>query len=66
MDFHYNILPFPIQERGIYYSLMGVGDTTNLEAIRTVARRWLEKGTAAIIQPDSTADLPSPGINHKQ
>jgi hypothetical protein len=42
------------------------GDNNNLEAIRTVARRWLEKGTAAIIQPDSTADLPGPGINHKQ
>ena len=66
VDFRYNILPFPVQERGIYYSLMGVGDTANLEAIRTVARRWLEKGTAAIIQPDSIADLPAPVLNHKR
>ena len=66
VDFHYHLIPHSIDEQGVYYSLIGVGDNNNLEAIRTVARRWLEKGTAAIIQPDSTADLPGPGINHKQ
>ena len=45
-------------ERGVYYSLIGVGGD-NLEAVRSVARQWLEKGEAAISSPDSGADLPA-------
>ena len=48
-----------MEEQGIYYSLCGVGGD-DLEAIRTVARRWLEKGTAGIVEPGSIADLPAP------
>jgi hypothetical protein len=46
-------------ERGVYYSLCGVGGE-DIEAIRDVARRWLEKGAAAVADPKSAADLPSP------
>lgn len=55
-----NILDLPndVRQRGSYYSVVGIGG--NMEAIRTVARRWLEKGTGAISQPDSVADLPAP------
>ncbi len=59
MDFF--ALPNKVQEQGIYYSLYGVGGR-DMEAIRTVARRWLEKGTAAIVEPGSIADLPSPAV----
>lgn len=55
MDFF--ALPNEIEEQGIYYSLYGIG--VDAEAIRGVARRWLEKGTAALVQPDSIADLPA-------
>ena len=41
MDFF--ALPNEVEEQGIYYSLCGVGGS-DMEAIRTVARRWLEKG----------------------
>jgi len=54
-------LPNEVEEQGIYYSLYGVGGDT--EAIRSVARRWLEKGTAAIVQPESIADLPAPAAS---
>jgi hypothetical protein len=57
MDFF--ALPNEIEEQGIYYSIHGVGGD-DLEAIRTVARRWLEKGTSALVQPSSIADLPAP------
>ena len=54
MDFY--ALPNEVEEQGTYFSLYGVGGH-DMEAIRTVARRWLEKGTAAIVQPDSIANL---------
>lgn len=54
-------LPNEVEEQGIYYSLYGIGGD-DMEAIRSVARRWLEKGTAAIVQPDSVAELPSPSV----
>jgi hypothetical protein len=56
MDFF--ALPNEESERGVYYSLEGVGDG-NIEAIRKMARKWLEKGEAAIANPDSGADLPA-------
>lgn len=46
-------------ERSEYYSLMGVGGA-DFETLRRLARRWLDKGTAAIARPDSGADLPAP------
>jgi len=57
MDFF--ALPNEVEEQGIYYSLYGVGGN-DLETIRTVARLWLEKGTAAIVRPENIADLPAP------
>jgi len=56
MDFY--ALPNEIEEQGIYYSLYGIGGG-DMEAIRTLARRWLEKGPAAIVKPNSIADLPA-------
>lgn len=44
-------------ESGVYYSLIGVGGD-NLDAVRDAARKWLEKGEAAITDSDSGADLP--------
>ena len=40
MDFF--ALPNEVEEQGIYYSLYGVGGH-DLEAVRTLARQWLEK-----------------------
>lgn len=54
MDFY--ALPNQVEEQGIYYSLYGVGGN-DLEAVRTIARRWLEKGSAAIIEPSSIENL---------
>ncbi len=51
-----------VEEQGIYYSLCGVG-ADDMEAIRAIAHRWLEKGTAAIVQPESIADLPAPAVS---
>jgi len=48
-----------VEEQGIYYSVLGIGGD-DMEAIRTLARRWLEKGTATLIHPNSIADLPAP------
>jgi hypothetical protein len=56
MDFF--ALPNEIEEQGVYYSLCGIGGR-DMEPIRTLARRWLEKGTTAIVRPDSIADLPA-------
>jgi hypothetical protein len=56
MDFF--ALPNEVEERGGYYSLIGVAGGT-LEEARTVARRWLEKGEAAIENPDGIADFPA-------
>jgi hypothetical protein len=49
-----------VEERGVYYSLYGVGGD-NIEAIRTVARQWLAKGTAGITATDIISDLSTPG-----
>lgn len=57
MDFF--ALPNEESARGVYYSLIGVGGD-DFEAIRRVARQWLEKGAQAITQPESGADLPHP------
>lgn len=63
MDFF--ALPNEVQEQGIYYSIHGIGDNNNLEAIRSVARRWLEKGTTVIVRPESIADLPATAVTVK-
>ncbi|MHB9078604.1 MAG: Ig-like domain-containing domain [Pirellulaceae bacterium] len=43
--------------QGVYYSLLGVsGD--DWEVTRRSVRQWLEKGTAALADPASGADLP--------
>jgi hypothetical protein len=52
-------LPDAVAEQGVYYSLYGVGGH-DLEAIRTLARRWLEKGTAAIAEPELIPRASSP------
>ena len=57
MDFF--ALPNEVAERGIYYSLLGVGVGGNLEPIRRVAQTWLGKGPAGIVNPTSAADLPA-------
>jgi len=51
-------------EQGIYYSIHGVG-SENLEAIRNVAREWLDKGQTGIAHPDSGADLPPTWTRHE-
>jgi len=51
-------LNYEESERGVYYSLIGVGGD-DLEKVRSVARQWLEKGNAGINNPDSGADLPA-------
>ena len=47
-------------EKGVYYSLIGVGGA-DVEAIRKVARQWLDKGSMIIgnAKMNSAADLPS-------
>jgi len=56
MDFF--ALPDQDEERGAYYSLIGVAGH-DLEPARAAARRWLEKGEREIANnPDSGADLP--------
>jgi hypothetical protein len=50
-------LPNEVAERGVYYSLLGVGGD-DLESIRGVARRWLEQGPAAIARQEGVAELP--------
>jgi len=45
-------------EKGLYYSLIGIGGE-DLEQIRTLARKWLEKGETKITNPDSVAALPA-------
>jgi hypothetical protein len=51
-------LNYEESERGIYYSLIGVAGE-DLEKVRTVARRWLEKEEAGVANSDSGADLPA-------
>lgn len=46
-------------ERGVYFSLIGVGGK-NVESIRQTARQWLRLGANAIQHPDSGAHLASP------
>jgi len=46
-------------ERGVYFSLIGVGGK-NVESIRQTARQWLSLGANAIQHPDSGAHLASP------
>jgi hypothetical protein len=57
MDFF--AMPDEDVERGIYYSLLGVGNGGDLESIRRVARAWLAKGPAGVASPASAADLPA-------
>lgn len=54
MDFF--ALPNEESERGVYYSLIGVGGS-DLERIREVGRAWLSMGPAGITQPSSAAAL---------
>ena len=57
MDFF--ALPDEEAEKGVYYSLIGVGGD-NMEAIRLIANTWLKKGEDAILSSkmNSGADLP--------
>jgi hypothetical protein len=55
MDFF--ALPNEESARGVYYSLLAVGDE-DLGAIRATARKWLQKGASCLVNPDSGADLP--------
>ncbi|MEW5974169.1 MAG: hypothetical protein AB1898_00040 [Acidobacteriota bacterium] len=41
-----------------FYSLIGVGGN-DLEAIRAVAKRWLEQGESAVTNPDNIRDFPA-------
>jgi hypothetical protein len=56
MDFF--ALPNEEAEKGVYYSLLGVGGS-DMEAIRKVAKQWLNKGAAAItsLNQSSAADI---------
>lgn len=56
MDFYG--LNYEDSERGIYYSLIGVGGD-DLERVRQAARQWLERGESGIPNPASAADLPA-------
>jgi hypothetical protein len=56
MDFF--ALPDAESARGVFYSLYGVGGK-EVKPIRDLARRWLDKGAAAIAKADSGADLPA-------
>jgi hypothetical protein len=55
MDFF--ALPNEEVEKGVFYSLCGVGGT-DLAPVRKAVREWLEKGEAAMANPDSGATLP--------
>jgi hypothetical protein len=57
MDFY--ALPNEEAEKGVYYSLMGIGNQ-DMEGIRKVASQWLNKGSAVIQTPsmNSGANLP--------
>ncbi len=57
MDFF--ALPDAESERGIYFSLIGVGGK-NLERVRQTANKWLSLGLDAVTKPDSGARLTSP------
>lgn len=54
MDFF--ALPNEESQRGVYYSLLGVGGS-DLELIRKVGRAWLSMGPARITQANSGATL---------
>jgi hypothetical protein len=54
MDFF--ALPNEESERGIYYSLIGVGGE-NLEEIRRIARDWLRSGPSGVANPDTLKRL---------
>ena len=58
MDFF--ALPNEEAEKGVFYSLMGVGGN-NMEEIRSLANIWLTKGENAItsFNMNSGADLPT-------
>lgn len=56
-DFHRETYDMDLNrwsERHVYYTLTGVGDS--MESIRSLARRWLEKGKACA-KPESIASL---------
>jgi hypothetical protein len=44
---------------GTYYSIIGVGDEANNEAIRTLANDWLTMGSSDIFDPSKIAQLPA-------
>lgn len=58
MDFF--ALPDELVERGVYYSLYGVGPVNDDEAIRTVSRAWLASGEAQARDPAHVAKLSWP------
>jgi len=51
-------LPNEESVRGVFYSLVGVA-STDFEAVRRVARAWLEKGEKGVSDPNSGANLPA-------
>ena len=55
MDFF--ALPNEESEKGVYYSLLGVGQE-NWEEIRQTVRRWLEKGDQGASDPNCCAQFP--------
>ena len=55
MDFF--AMPNEAVERGVYYSLYGVGSVDDVESIRKLARAWLESGKTSAIDPDRVAKL---------
>lgn len=56
MDFF--ALPNAESARGAYYSILGAGNNSNLEGIRTVARKWLEQGAPVACTPNGIEGLP--------
>ena len=51
-------LPDEESARRVFYSLIGVAGE-NLEKVRTIARKWLDRGERAIASSWSIADLPT-------
>ena len=60
MGLDFFALPDKEEERGVYYSLLGVAGS-DLGPTRDLARKWLETGAAAITNPDTLRTL-RPGV----
>ena len=63
MDFF--ALPNEESERGVYYSLIGVGGS-DLERIREIGRKWLSMGPEQVSTPGGRGSAPRIPLNESE